>query len=69
MSDTSLFFSAFKCMLAFHSVTFVTDEGNWLSVCTTIMADSSEERSYGKFRLALAGHREKFTLRFKMPIC
>ena len=22
-----------------------------------------------KFRLALAGHREKFTLRFKMPNC
>jgi hypothetical protein len=37
------------------------------SLHRNIMADSSEERRYGKFRLVLAGHREKFTLRLKIP--
>ena len=32
-----------------------------------IMADGSENRRYGEFRLVLAGHWEKFTLRLKIP--
>ena len=40
-----------------------------LSKSNSEMAEVQKNGVLEKFRLALAGHREKFTLRFKMPNC